>query len=209
MGMEYQTKPLGGAGDALMVPPTNTRHRCNRLPVTYSFEFVQTPGSSRSTQTDTDTAMEMGSLSMAPGGPGTCHVALRANAPITQGSMSTPDLAATVARGVAATATELLEKYVRPPPVNEADRLPVNQAADAALRERLQRCLNASPWATPTSQPAPGWTSAFEQLGHKVMDYQQEDEWAPRPEMMPRKVECGRQLGREQESKSLLNSTRE
>ena len=46
--------------------------------------------------------------------------------------MSTPDLAATVARGVAAAATEILERFTWPPQVNEADRPLVDLAADAA-----------------------------------------------------------------------------
>ena len=75
--------------------------------------------------------MEMGGLSMAPGGPDTHHVPPRAKAPTTPGSMSTPELAATVARGVTAAATQILEWYARPP--NEAERPPVDLAADAAL----------------------------------------------------------------------------
>ena len=51
--------------------------------------------------------MEMGSRSMAPGGPDTRHVPLRAKAPTTPGSMSTPELAAMVARGVAAATTDI------------------------------------------------------------------------------------------------------
>ena len=80
---------------------------------------------------------------MAPGGPDTRRVPPRAKALTAPGSMSTPELATTVARRVAAAATEILERYARPP--NEAKRPPVDQAADAALRERLQRCLKASP----------------------------------------------------------------
>ena len=69
--MEVESQPSGGAGDASMAPPSNTRHIYQCLPATYSFESAQTPGSLRSTHTDTDTAMEMGGLSVAPGGP-TC-----------------------------------------------------------------------------------------------------------------------------------------
>ena len=106
--METDARPSGGAGDAPMAPPTNTRHTYQRLPATYSFETAQTPGSPRSTHTDTDTAMEMGGLSMAPGGPDLHRVTPRASAPpVTQGAMSTPDLAASLARGVAAAATQI------------------------------------------------------------------------------------------------------
>ena len=145
-------------------------------------------------------AMEMGGLSMAPGGPDTCRVPPRAKAPTAPGSMSTPELAATVARGVAAAATEILERYARSP--NEAKRPPVDQAADAALQERLQRHLKASPWSTPGSQPVTERVSVFDRLGHRVQDTQKEDEWAPRPEMTPQKVERGCQPGRYQDSSS-------
>ena len=137
---------------------------------------------------------------MAPGGPETHHVPLRAKAPTAPGSMSTPELAATVARGVAAAATQILERYARPP--NEAECPPVDQAADAALRECLQRRLKASPWTTPGSQPVSERVSVFDRLRHRAQNTQKEDEWAPRPEMTPRKVEHGRQPGRDQDLSS-------
>ena len=137
---------------------------------------------------------------MAPGGPDTHHVPPRAKALTAPGSMSTPELATTVARGVAAAATQILEWYARPP--NEAERPPVDQAADAALQECLQRRLKGSPWTTPGSQPASKRVSVFDRLGHRMQDTQKEDEWASRPEMTPRKVERGRQPGRDQDSSS-------
>ena len=138
--MEVESRPSGGASDASMAPPTNTRRIYQCLPATYSFESAQTPGLPWSTHTDTDTAMEMGGLSVAPGGPDLHHVTLRGSAPAgNQRTMSTPDLAATVARGVAATTTEILERFTRPPQVNEADQPPVDLAADAAIREHFQR----------------------------------------------------------------------
>ena len=134
-----ESRPSGGAGDASMAPPTNTRHTYQCLPVTYSCELAQTPGSPQSTHTDTDNAMEMGGLSMAPGGTDIRRVTPRAGAPpVTQGAMSTPDLAATVAHGVAAAATEILERFPRPPQVDEANCPPVNLAADAAIWELFQ-----------------------------------------------------------------------
>ena len=100
--MEVESWLSGGAGDASMAPPTDTRHIYQRLPATYSFESAQTPGLPRSIHTDTDTAMEMGGLSMALRVPDLCHVTPRGSAPpVTQRTMSTPDLAATVAQGVA------------------------------------------------------------------------------------------------------------
>ena len=96
--MEVKSQMSGGAGDASMAPPSNTRHTYQCLPATYSFKSAQTPGSPQSTHTDTETTMEMGGLSMAPRGPDLCHVTLRASIPpVTQRTMSTQDLAATVA----------------------------------------------------------------------------------------------------------------
>ena len=95
--MEVESRPSGGAGDASMAPPSNTRRIYQCLPAMYSFESAQTPGSPQSTHTDTDTAMEMGGLSVAPRGPDLRQVTLRASAhPVTQRTMSTPDLATTV-----------------------------------------------------------------------------------------------------------------
>ena len=161
--MEVESWPLGGAGDASMAPPTNTRRTYQRLPATYSFESAQTSGSPQSTHTDTDTAMEMGGLSMAPGGPDLHRITPRAGVPlVAQGAMSTLDLAASVARGVAAAATQILERFTRPPQVNEADRPPVDLVANAAIRERFQRHLDATPWPTSTRQATSGRTTAFD-----------------------------------------------
>ena len=139
-GMELESWPSGGTGDAFMAPPTNTQRVYQCLPAMYCFQLAQTLGSPWSTHTDTDTVMEMGGLSMAPRGPDLWHVTPRCSAPsVTQRTMSTPDLAATVARGVAATTTEILERFTQPPQVNEADRPPVDLAADVAIREHFQR----------------------------------------------------------------------
>ena len=90
--------------------------------------------------------MEMGGLSVAPGGPDLHHITLRTDThPVTQGTMSTPDLAATVAQGVVATAAEILDRFTRPLQVNEADHPLVNLEADAAIRECFQRCLATTP----------------------------------------------------------------
>ena len=133
METDYQNAPPGGTGDARVATPASAR-RCYYRPLaTYLMQTSQgqTSGSPRSTHTDTDTAMEMGGLSMAPGGPDTHHVPPRAKAPTALGSMSTPELAATVARGVAAATTQILERYAWP--LNEAERPPVDLAADAVL----------------------------------------------------------------------------
>ena len=204
--MEVETWPSGGAGDASMAPPSNTHRTYQCLPAMYSFESAQTPGLSRSTHTDTDTAMEMGGLSMASRGPNLCHVTPRASVPpVTQRTMSTPDLAATVALGVAATATEILERFTQPPQVNEADRPLVDLAADVAIWERFQRCLAATPQATPTGQAATGRTSAFDQLGHRNPTPQEESKWAPHPEMTPRKIDRGRQPHKDKETQRAVS----
>ena len=207
--MEVESHPSGRAGVASMAPPSNTRHTYQHLPATYSFRSAETPGSPQSTHTDTDTAMEMGGLSMAPGGPDLHHVTLRASIPpATQGTMSTPDLAATVAWGVAAAAMEILERFTWPPQVNEADRPPVDLAANATIWECFQRHLATTPWATPTGQTATGRTSAFDRLGHRTPTSQEESKWAPHPEMTPHKIERGRQLHKEQESERAVSQKR-
>ena len=165
--MEVESWSPGGAGDTSMAPLTNTWHTYQCLPVTNSFESAQTPGSPWSTHTDTDTTMEMGGLSMAPGGPDLRHITPRASVPpVGQGTMSIPDLAASVARGVAAAATQILERFTWPPQVNEANHPPVDLAADAAIRECLQRCLATTLQPTSTGQATSGRTSAFDRLGH-------------------------------------------
>ena len=161
--MEVETRPSGGAGDASMAPPANTRHAYQCLPATYSYESAQTPGSPRSMHTDTDTAMEMGGLSMAPRGPDLRRVTPKASVPpVAQGAMSTPDLVESVARGVAAAATQILERFTWPPQVNETDRPPVDMVVNAAIRERFQKRLAATPWPTSTGQATSGRTSAFD-----------------------------------------------
>ena len=199
--MEVESWPSGGAGDASMAPLSNTRCIYQRLPATNSFESAQTLGSPRSTHTDTDTAMEMGGLSVDPGGPDLHHVTLRASAPpVTQRTMSNPDLAATVAQGVAATAMQILERFTRPLQVNEADHSPVDLAADAAIWECFQRCLAATPRATSTGPATTGRISAFDWLGHRTPAPQEEGKWVSHPEMTPRKIDRGRHPHKEQET---------
>ena len=165
--MEVESRPSGGVSDASMAPPTNTRHIYQCLPVTYSYESAQTLGSPWSTHMDTDTAMEMGGLSMAPGGPDMHRITPRASVPpVAQGAMSTMDLATSVTCGVVAAATEILERFTQPPQVNEADRPPVNLVANVAIQECFQKCLAATPQPTSTRQATSSQVSAFDQLGH-------------------------------------------
>ena len=167
--MEVEGRPSGGAGDAPMAPLTSTCCVYQRLPATYSFETAQTLGLPRSTHTDTDTAMEMGGLSVAPRGPVLHHITPGAGAHlVAQRTMSTPDLATTVAWGVAAAAAEILDRFTRPLQVNEADCPLVELAADATIRECFQRHLAATPWTTSTGSTDTRRTSAFDQLGHRT-----------------------------------------
>ena len=141
-----------------------------------------------------------GGLSMAPGVPDQHHVTPRAAPPVSQGTLSTLDLATTVARGVAAAATQILERFAQPPQVNEADHPPIDLAADAAIWEHFQRCLATTPRSMPAGQAASGRISAFNRLGHWALAHQEENPWTPQPEMMPRKVDRGRQPEKEPES---------
>ena len=113
METDYQNAPPGGAGDTRVATPASAGCRCYRPPATYSMQTSQgqTSGSPRSTHTDTDMAIEMGGLSMAPGGLDTRCVPPRAKALTTLGSLSTPELAATVASRVTAATTQILEWY--------------------------------------------------------------------------------------------------
>ena len=143
---------------------------------------------------------------MAPGGPDLHHITPRASIPpVTQRTMSTPDLAATVARGVAAATMEILERFSWPLQVNEADRPPVDLAADAAIWECFQRCLAATPRATPTGQATTSRTSAFDRLGHHTPTPQEESKWAPHPEITPHKIDHGRQPHKEQETQRAVS----
>ena len=119
-----------------------------------------------------------------------------------------PDLATTVARGVVAAATEILERFTRPPQVNEADHPPVDLTANAAIQECFQRCLAATPRATSTVPAATGRTSAFDRLGHCTPAPQEESKWAPHPEMTPQKIDRGRQPHKEQETQWAVSQKR-
>ena len=45
-------------------------------------------------------------------------------------------------------------------------------------------------------EPSAGWASAFDRLGHWAQTPQKEEEWEPRPEMTPQKVDRGCQSSR-------------
>ena len=202
METDYQNAPPGGAGDARKTTTASAGRHFYHPPATYSMHTSQgqTSGSPRSIHSDTDMAMEMGGLSMAPRGPETRRVLPRAIAPTALLSMSTPNWPLRLLAG----SQQPQHRYWNGMPGlrDEAERPPLDQAADAALRERLQRRLKASPWTTPGSQPASEKVSVFDRLGHRVQNTQKEDKWTPRPEMTSRKVERGHQPERDQDSSS-------
>ena len=105
--------------------------------------------------------------------------------------------------------TEILERFTQPPQMNEADHPLVDLVANAAIRECFQRCLAATPRATPTGQAATGRTSAFDRLGHRTPTSQEESKWVPDPEMTPHKIDCGRQPHKEQETQRAVSQKRQ
>ena len=98
--------------------------------------------------------------------------------------LSAPDLVSSITKGMTVAATEILERFACPPPVDDA--------ADAAIWECFQQRAAASQ-STPAGTEASGRISAFDRLGHWAQTPEKEDQWAPRPEMTPRKVERRRQ----------------
>ena len=120
---------------------------------------------------------------MSSGRSETRRVMPQTEAPQKQTKMlSAPDLVSSITKGMPAAATEVLERFARPPPVDDA--------ADAAIWECFQQRKAAASQSTPAGTEASGRISAFDQLGHRVQT-PQEDQWAPRPEMTPQKVERG------------------
>ena len=99
---------------------------------------------------------------------------------------------------MAAAATKILESLTRAPPVDEKSRPPVDKSADATIRERFLRQRATTPHHPSSGQATSGQVSAFERLGQWA-PVSQEDQWAPRPEMTPHKVERGRQSNKELE----------
>ena len=141
----------------------------------------QTPGSPHSIHTDTDAAMEMGGLSMSSGRPETHRVMPWAEAhhePVQM--LSAPDLVSSISKGMTVAVMEILERFTCPPPVDDV--------AVTAIWEHFQQWRATASQPVPPSSEASGQVSAFDRLGDQV---QKEDQWAPRPEMTPQKVERG------------------
>ena len=86
---------------------------------------------------DTDVAMEMGGLGMGTSRSETRRVMPQTEALLEQTRMlSAPDLVSSLTKGMTEAATQILEKFTHPPPVDDA--------ADAAIWERFQQRRAAS-----------------------------------------------------------------
>ena len=189
--MEVDERVLGKTGSTCMAAPTSTRHSYRCPEATYAFPRQdQTPGSPHSIHTDTHRAMEMGGLGMGTSRSETHRVMPQTKAlPEQTRMLSAPDLVSSLTKGMTEAATQILEKFTRP--------LLVDDVADAAIWERFQQRRAASTQMIPAGmESSTGRVSAFDRLGHRAQTPQKEEEWEPRPEMIPRKVDRGHQSSR-------------
>ena len=97
--------------------------------------------------------------------------------------LSAPDLVSSITKSMTVAATEILEKFTHPPPVDDA--------ADAAIWERFQQRRAVTTQFIPAGMESSTRVSAFDRFGHRAQTPQKEEEWEPRPEMTPRKVDRG------------------
>ena len=180
-GMEVDERVPGKTGSARMAAPTSTQHSYHHPEATYTYPRQdQTLGSPRSIHTDTNVAMEMEGLGMGSCRSETHRVMPQMEALLEQTRMlSAPDLVSSITKSMTAAATEILEKFVRPPPVDDA--------VDAAIREHFQQRRAAASQFIPAGMETSGQVSAFDWLRHRVQTPQKEEEWEPRPEMTPGK----------------------
>ena len=157
--MEVDGRALGKAGGAYMAAPTSTQCLYYHPEATYShLRPDQTPGSPQSIHTDMDVAMEMGGLGMGLSSVAR-KVILRMEAPNKQaGMLSAPDLVTSITKGMAAAATEIIERFAWPPPVDNV--------ADAAIQERFQQRRAVAQRFIPTGAESSSRVSAFDRLGH-------------------------------------------
>ena len=180
--MEVEDQAPGNAGGAHAAAPTGTRCPYCHPEASYALFTEQPLASPQSIHIDMDVAMEFDNLKVAP----------REAPP--QGlvrELYALDLVNCLMQGMANTAPELLEKFTWPPPVSAA--------ADATLRERFQQRRAMIPQPPTIKSAATGRVLAFDQLEHWKQSPLKEEPWMVCPEMMPRKVGRGWQLGRGQE----------
>ena len=103
--------------------------------------------------------------------------------------LSAPDLVSSLTKGMTEAATQILEKFTHPPPVDDA--------VDAAIQECFQQRRAAATRVIPAGmESSASRVSAFDRLGHQAQTPQKEEEWEPRPEMTPWKVDRGHQSSR-------------
>ena len=141
--MEVDERAPGKTGSAHMAAPTSTRcyYCCSEATYTYPRQD-QTPGSPCSIHTDTDMAMDMGGLGMGSSRPETRRVMPWTEAlPQQTRMLSAPDLVSSLTKSMAEAATQILEKFTHPPPVDDA--------ADAAIWECFQQRRAAATWVIP------------------------------------------------------------
>ena len=189
--MEVGEWALGKTGSARMAAPTSTRCSYCHPEATYAFPRQdQTPGSPRSIHTDTDVAMEMGGLGMGTSRSEARRVMPRMEAlPDQTRMLSAPDLVSSLTKGMMEAATQILEKFTHPPLVDDV--------ADATIWEHFQQRRAVSTQMIPAGmESSAGRVSAFDRLGHRAQTPRKEEEWEPRPEMTPRKVDRGCQSSR-------------
>ena len=154
--MEVDEWVPGKTGSTCMATPTSTQRSCRPLEATYAFPRQdQTLGSPCSIHTDTDVAMEMGGLGMGTSRSETRRVMPQTEALLDQTRMlSAPDLVSSLTKGMTEAATQILEKFTRP--------LPMDDAADAAIREHFQKRRAASTGMMPAGmESSAGRVSAF------------------------------------------------
>ena len=101
-------------------------------------------------------AMEMGGLGMGSSRSETRRVMPRTEAlPEQTRMLLAPDLVSSLTKGMMAAATQILEKFTHPPPVDDA--------ADAAFRERFQQRRAAATQVIPAGmESSAGRVSAFD-----------------------------------------------
>ena len=131
--------------------------------------------------------MEMRGLGMGSSS-GTQKVIPRKEAPPKPtGMLSAPNLVTSITKSMTAAATEIIEKFAH---LNRVD-----DVADAAIQEHFQQRAAAQKFILAGAESS-GQVSAFDRLGHWVQTPEEEEQWEPRPEMTPRKIQRGWQSSR-------------
>ena len=154
--MEVDEQVPGKTGSTRMAAPTSTWHSYGRQEATYAYPRQdQTPGSPHSIHTDTDVAMELGGLGMGSSRSETHRIMPWMEALLEQTrTLSAPDLVTSITKSMTVAATEILEKFTCPPPVDDV--------ADAAIRERFQQRRAAVSWFIPAGMETSSRVSAFD-----------------------------------------------